>query len=175
MPSTALGACLCAGRRDRHRAMINRIKSFFGDRHAKPGGAGGHHTVDEFHLAAAALLVHAASVDADFDADERAKILELARVRLELTAEEAETLLQAAERAADESVQLLGFTRAIKDKFSYEERVGLIEMLWEVVYADGKVDEFESQLMRRIGGLIYVTDRDRGIARKRVLQRLEHS
>jgi uncharacterized tellurite resistance protein B-like protein len=153
--------------------MINRIKSFFGDRQAEPVEGGKAHTVDEFHLAAAALLVHAASVDSDFDDDERGKILELARDRLELTAEEAETLLQAAEQAADQSVQLLGFTRAIKDKFSYEERVGLIEMLWEVVYADGVVDEFESQLMRRIGGLIYVTDRDRGIARKQVLQRLE--
>jgi uncharacterized tellurite resistance protein B-like protein len=153
--------------------MINRIKSFFGDRHAEPGGEGGHHTIDEFHLAAAALLVHAASIDADFDDAERGKILEYARERLELTAEEAETLLEAAEQAVDESVQLLGFTRAIKDNFSYEERVELIEMLWEVVYADGKVDEFESQIMRRIGGLIYVTDRDSGIARKRVLQGLE--
>ncbi len=154
--------------------MINRIKSFFGDRHAQPGGEGGHHTIDEFHLAAAALLVHAASIDANFDDAERGKILDYARNRLNLTEEEAETLLRAAEQAVDESVQLLGFTRAIKDNFSYEERVELIEMLWEVVHADGKVDEFESQLMRRIGGLIYVTDRDRGIARKRVMQRLEH-
>lgn len=153
--------------------MINRIKSFFSDRQAEPDRNGGAHSVDEFHLAAAALLVHAASVDSNFDDAERDKILELARDRLELTAEEAETLLQAAEQVEDQSVQLLGFTRAIKDKFSYEERVGLIEMLWEVVYADGKVDEFESQIMRRIGGLIYVTDRDRGIARKQVLQRLE--
>jgi uncharacterized tellurite resistance protein B-like protein len=153
--------------------MINRIKSFFADRQAKPGGDGGHHTVDEFHLAAAALLVHAASIDTDFDDAERSKILELAENKLNLTADEARSLLRAAEKAADESVQLLGFTRAIKDKFDYEERVELIEMLWEVVYADGKVDEFESQLMRRIGGLIYVTDRDRGIARKRVLQRLD--
>lgn len=152
--------------------MINRIKSFFVDRHAKPGGTGGHHTVDEFHLAAAALLVHAASIDTEFDDDERAKILELIQKSLELNAEEAQTLLEAAQTAADQAVQLLGFTRAIKDKFTYEERVELIEMLWEVVYADGKVDEYESQLMRRIGGLIYVTDRDRGIARKRVMERI---
>jgi uncharacterized tellurite resistance protein B-like protein len=154
--------------------MINRIKSFFGDRQAKPSGQGAHHTVDEFHLAAAALLVHAASVDTDFDAAERAKILELTENRLDLTAEEAQTLLRAAEHADGQSVQLLGFTRAIKDKFSYESRVELIEMLWEVVYADGRVDEYETQLMRRIGGLIYVTDRDRGFARKRVLERLRH-
>ncbi len=155
--------------------MINRIKMFFEDRHARPGGTGGHHTFDELHLAAASLLVHAACVDANFDDDERAKITSLIEGRLELSGDEAKTLLEAAETAVDNSVQLLGFTRAIKDKFSYEERVELIEMLWEVVYADGKVDEFESQLMRRIGGLIYVTDRDRGLARKRVLQKTGHA
>ncbi len=152
--------------------MINRIKSFFEDRGARAGGESGHHTVDEFHLAAAALLVHATTVDTVFDDDERAKIIELIEARLELSGEEAETLLAAAVVAVDDSVQLLHFTRAIKDRFSYEERVELIEMLWEVVYADGKVDEFESQLMRRIGGLIYVTDRDRGIARKRVTEKI---
>ena len=48
----------------------------------------------------------------------------------------------------------------------------LIELLWEVVYSDGSLHAYESNLLRRIGGLIYVSDRDRGDARKRVLQRL---
>ena len=76
-------------------------------------------------------------------------------------------------RAVGESVQILRFTRTVKDRFSYQERVDLIEMLWEVVYADGVSDAFENQLMRRIGGLIYVSDRDRGEARLRVLARRE--
>ena len=153
--------------------MINRIKSFFVDHNARTDTADQYHTVDEFHLAAAALLVHAASVDAHFGDDERAMIMRLIETRLELTKEEARALFNAAHEAADRSIQLHGFTHAVKNGFSYEERVGLIEMLWEVVYADGKLDEFESQLMRRIGGLIYVDDRDRGIARKRVLERLD--
>ncbi len=152
--------------------MINRIKSFFVDHHARTDTAAHHHTVDEFHLAAAALLVHAASVDVHFGDDERATIMRLIETRLELTPEEARALFDAAHEAADRSIQLHGFTHAVKNGFSYDERVGLIEMLWEVVYADGKLDEFESQLMRRIGGLIYVDDRDRGMARKRVLERL---
>ena len=152
--------------------MINRIKGFFVERDARPSGQGAHHTVDELHLASAALLVHAACVDTVFDEAERRKILDLVRDRLDLTGEEAQSLLSAAETAVGNSVQLLGFTRAIKDRFSYDERVELIEMLWEVVYIDGHLDEYESQLMRRIGGLIYVTDRDRGLARKRVLDKL---
>jgi uncharacterized tellurite resistance protein B-like protein len=155
--------------------MINRIKSFFVDHHARSESTDRHHTVDEFHLAAAALLVHAASVDDHFGDDERAMIMSLVEARLELTPEEARALFDAAQEAADRSIQLHGFTHAVKNGFSYEERVGLIEMLWEVVYADGKLDEFESQLMRRIGGLIYVDDRDRGMARKRVLERIGQS
>jgi len=71
-----------------------------------------------------------------------------------------------------ESVHLHRYTKTIKDRFSEAERVELIELLWEVVYADGELHAHESNLLRRIGGLIYVSDRDRGDARKRVMQRL---
>ena len=152
--------------------MINRIKSFFVDHHAQSNTADQSHSIDEFHLAAAALLVHAALIDAHFGDDERATIIRLIESRLELTREEAQALFDAAHEEVDRSIQLHGFTHAVKNGFSYDERVELTEMLWEVVYTDGKLDEFESQLMRRISGLIYVDDRDRGIARKRVLKRL---
>ncbi len=152
--------------------MINRIKAFFVDHKGRPSGAGGHHTADEFHLAAAALLVEAASIDGAFDDSERARILDFAERRLELSDEEAKTLLLAAETAVGNTTQLFGFTSTIKNSFSYEERVELIETLWEVVYADGTADPYENQLMRSIGGLIHVTDRDRGLARKRVLERI---
>jgi uncharacterized tellurite resistance protein B-like protein len=152
--------------------MIDRIRQFFVERGAKPGAAGGRHTINELHLAAAALLVEAASIDQDFDETERGRILAFAEDRLGLTGDEAETLLTAAETAAGQATQLHGFTSQIRNRFSYEERLQLVETLWEVVYADGRADEYESQLMRRIGGLIYVTDRDRGLARKRVLARI---
>ena len=155
--------------------MISRIKSFFVDHHARTDAADGHHTADEFHLAAAALLVHAASVDANFDDDERATIIRLIETKLDMSPAEAKALFETAHAAADRSIELHGFTHAVKNGFSYDERVELIEMLWEVVYVDGKLDEFEAQLMRRIGGLIYVDDRDRGMARKRVLARLAKS
>ncbi len=64
------------------------------------------------------------------------------------------------------------FTRVVKDSFSHAERVELIEMIWEVVYADGERHDYEDSLMRRIAGLIYVSDRERGEARRRALARL---
>lgn len=59
----------------------------------------------------------------------------------------------------------------IKDRFDEKERIRLVEMLWEVVYADGQAHDYEANLLRRIAGLIYVADRDSGAARKRVLAR----
>ena len=67
---------------------------------------------------------------------------------------------------------MLQFTRVIKDVYPLEERTQVIEMLWEVVYADGVLHDYEANLMRRVGGLLYVSDRDQGAARKRVLDRI---
>lgn len=153
--------------------MLDRFKTFFEGNKAAGGGDAGGHTPDEFHLAAAVLLVYAATADADFGADERARIEWLCEHRFELQHDEAHSLIEAAELQVENSVQLLGFTRTIKDGFSYEERVHLMEMLWEVVYADALVEAHEASLMRQISGLIYVDDRDSGIARSRVRARLE--
>ena len=168
-PHLPRGARLPSRRRVR---MLDRIKAFFSalQEGAVPGGSG--HDREAFNLAAAALLVHAACVDDSYDALERRRILELVRTRLSLAEDEARALVAAAEARVADTVQILGFTRAVKDNFSYDDRVALIEMLWEVVLADGRLDAHEAQLMRRIGGLIYVSDRDRGLARQRAAARL---
>ena len=76
-------------------------------------------------------------------------------------------------RAAGSSTQLYGFTRMINDSLEPEERATILEMLWEVAYADGEVHPYESNLVRRVAGLLHVTDRDSGAARKRVVERLQ--
>jgi uncharacterized tellurite resistance protein B-like protein len=152
--------------------MLDRFKNFFETQEAAPS-ADGCHTPDEFHLAAATLLVYAATADTGFDTQERVRIEWLCEHRFKLAHNEAHALIEAAEREVDESVQLLRYTRTIKDGFSYDERVHLMEMLWEVVYADKIVEAHETQFMRRVAGLIYVDDRDSGLARSRVRSRLE--
>ena len=151
--------------------MLERLRQLLG---AAEGGRPPlrGHSFEERQLAAAALLVEAASMDSDFGAGERAKIADLLRGRFALSAEEAEDLLVEAERASGESVEWQGFTSAVKDGFAPEERVQVIEMLWEVVYADGELHDYEASLLRRITGLLYVSDRESGEARKRVLARL---
>ena len=153
--------------------MLYRFKDFFEVKQAVGGGEAGGHTPDEFHLAAAVLLVYAATADAEFGSAERDRIEWLCEHRFELGHDEAHELIQAAEQRVENSVQLLEFTRTIKDGFSYEERVHLMEMLWEVVYADEIVEAHEASLMRQIAGRIYVDDRDSGIARSRVRARID--
>ncbi|MGB0681228.1 MAG: TerB family tellurite resistance protein [Magnetovibrionaceae bacterium] len=123
-------------------------------------------------LAAAALLVEAGLMDGTLDADEERTILALLQDHFSLSLEEANSILAAAKEKVDHSVELYSFAKQVKEGYPPERRVEVIEMLWEVVYADGVVHDYEANLVRRVAGLIYVSDRDSGDARKRVTARL---
>ena len=149
--------------------MLDRLKQLFQpDTASAPSGP---RSFDALQLAAAALMVEAATMDSRIDADERSRIGQLVQERFALNTQETAELIAEAEKAAAESVEFQGFTRAIKDGFDHAERVQLIEMLWEVVYADGELHDYEASLLRRVTGLLYVSDRESGDARKRVLAR----
>jgi uncharacterized tellurite resistance protein B-like protein len=126
----------------------------------------------ELRIAVAALLVEAACMDDHFEATERAKIIDLLTQRFDLTVEEAERLLDAGERAEQNSTHIYRFTHLLVEHMSVEQRIEVIEMLWDVAYADGVLDPEEDTLIRKIAGLLYVSDRERGGARRRVLERL---
>jgi uncharacterized tellurite resistance protein B-like protein len=133
--------------------------------------AGSKGKEEAFRVAAAALLVETASVDDRFDEAERAVIGRLLQERFGVAADEARRLLQEGQRSRDASAQLYGFTRAVNERLDPAGRIALIEMLWEVALADGVLDPFEDTLLRRVGGLVDVPDRERGLARQRVLAR----
>lgn len=128
---------------------------------------------ERIRLAAAVLLVEAASTDGRFEGVERALITRLVRERFRMAEAEAERLIAAAQADVEHTTQLYGYVKEIKDGLDEAERVQVIEMLWEVAYADGQLHDYEASLIRRICGLIAVSDRDSGEARKRVLARLQ--
>ena len=150
--------------------MINRIKKLFSGVDAPSVAT--QDSMEAHVLAAAVLMVEAARLDGDFDLSERQSIRALVTGHFGLDEEEADALINEAEFVHDDTNHLVRFTRTIKDSYPPEERIAIIEMLWEVVYADGVLHDYEANLLRRIGGLIYVSDRDRGAARKRVMERL---
>jgi uncharacterized tellurite resistance protein B-like protein len=149
--------------------MLARLKALFMDDDMQRTG---RHSHDEVQLAAATLLVEAARMDDTIGPRERARIRTMLEQRFSLTDPEADSLLAAAETETEGPAQWHRFTSTLKDRFSEEERIQMIEMLWEVVYADGELHDLEASLLRRVGGLLYVSDRDRGAARMRVLDRL---
>ncbi|MGF1606153.1 MAG: TerB family tellurite resistance protein [Rhodothalassiaceae bacterium] len=119
-------------------------------------------------LASAVLMVETAVADGHMSDTERHTLGRRLMQHFDLSADEADSLIEEAEGRQEESQHLLRFTRAIKDGLDQDGRIDLMEMLWEIVLADGVVDPFEDQLLRRIAGLIYVTDQDRAEARRRV-------
>jgi uncharacterized tellurite resistance protein B-like protein len=147
--------------------MIDRLRAWLTE--DQRGLSGGR---DELELAVAALLIEAAQIDAGFGETERAVIRRLLERRFGLSAEDARDLEAAAEHRVSGSTQLFGFVRIVNERFSRDKRVELIEMLWEVVYADGALDPLEDTLLRRVAGLVDVSDHERGAARLRVLRRL---
>jgi uncharacterized tellurite resistance protein B-like protein len=129
----------------------------------------------DLRLSVAVLLLEAARQDDTFDARERATIEALLTGRFGLSQAECTALMAAAEARTGQLTQLHGHTSQIAQAMSPDERIQLIEMLWDVAYADGVLDPEEDLLIRRIAGLIYVSDRDRVLARQRVLARREQA
>jgi len=147
--------------------MFDRLTSLFADEAPEAPSE------DKLRLAAAVLLVEAARLDGSFDDDERRAIHILLTWRFEISEADAKSLIAAADAEADNLVELSGYVRTIKDRFSNGERIELIEMMWAVVYADGQLHDYEANLLRRMAGLLYVSDLESGAARKRVLERLD--
>ena len=150
--------------------MFQRLTDLF--RNATGPANTGTEAFDETQRAAAALMVEAARMDNEFDAQEREVIARLLGRRFELAPERTEALIADAEAVVDDNAELYRLTRTLKDAFEHDDRVALMQMLWEVAYADGELHSFEANMMRRLAGLIYVSDRESGEARKRARARL---
>lgn len=148
--------------------MLKRLKDFLSSQTGEESGA----DHDELQLALAALLVYAAHLDEELDGEEREIILGLLEEHFELDRAGALDLFEKAWEKATETTQLFGMTRVICDHYDADQRLEMLEMLWQVVYSDGRLHDHEASLMRRVAGLLHVSDRDSGVARKRALDRL---
>lgn len=145
--------------------MLDRLKRLFEISDAPTYALG----PGDLQLAVAALLVEAARMDDSFGTEERAMIAQVLSGRFGLSEAEVDGLVGRASDEMQDNVQYFPFTHHINTMMSASEKIEVIEMLWQVAYADGRLDPNEDRLIRQIAGLIYVEDRDRMEARKRVL------
>ena len=130
--------------------------------------ADGDDVQDAGRVAIAALLAEAARADDVYAENERRMIDRVLAARFGMADADAALLRARGEAAQADAVDLVRFTRAIKDAVPYEDRVGVIEALWRVILADGEIEHEESGLVRRLAALLYVSDQDAGLARQRV-------
>ena len=153
--------------------MWSTIKDFLFEKNGQPSGSDGKHSHDEMHIAAAALLVEAALLDGEFGEDERSQIVGNCIRFFDMDPDEANSLVDEAQRRAEDAVDIHGYIRQFAPHFDKEERIKLLEMMWVVVYADGELHEYEANLIRRVTGILGIPDKENGDARKRALARLE--
>jgi uncharacterized tellurite resistance protein B-like protein len=126
---------------------------------------------NDYRLAAAALLVHAAAIDGTISDAERAKLRAVIKRRFDLDDASADKLADEAAEAEHEAVDLYRFTSALNRTLDDEGRRRMVEMMWEIVYADGRVTEFEDNLIWRAADLLGVSARERIELRQRVARR----
>jgi len=123
---------------------------------------------DDYRLAAAALLVHVCTVDGDISPAERARLHDVLKSRFDLDEAGTARLIDAAIAADNEAVDLYHFTHLINRALDEEGRRRMVEMMWEMVFADGQVDEFEDNIVWRAADLLGVSARERIELRRRV-------
>ncbi len=131
--------------------------------------------LDPLQYAAAVLLFEVAAVDGHIGEDEEVLIAQILSQEFGLSPDEGTQLREAAKTRAQSSVQLLPAVSVINKDYSEVNKEHLFELLWQVVLSDGLREDHESALMRRLAGLLYVSDKASGTARRRALQKLEKS
>lgn len=138
--------------------MLRAIQEFFRTRIEPDLQAGPDR--HGLQLATAALLFEMLRADDDEHPDERQALEQALAMRFDLSEAETRELSELADREATQSVSLYQFTGLINQYFTPEQKVQVVEMLWQVAFADGHLDPYEEALVRKIADLIYVPHRD---------------
>lgn len=149
--------------------MFEALKKFIADTAGRPEDERGI-DANDYRLATAALLIHVANVDGRIDAAERQRLREIIEERFGLDAAATTQLIERAEQSDKEAVDFFHFTNVLKRSLDDDGRHRIIEMMWDVVFADGEVTEFEENVVWRIAELLGVSTRDRVMLRRKVAE-----
>ena len=149
--------------------MFDLLKTFIADTIGRPDGPVDY-AEDDYRLATVALLVHVANVDGTIDPQERLRLREIIEMRFGLDAAATTRLIERAEQSDREAVDFFHFTNILKRTLDDDGRHKIIAMMWDVVFADGEVTEFEENVVWRIAALLGVSNRDRVMLRQKAAE-----
>jgi uncharacterized tellurite resistance protein B-like protein len=153
--------------------MFERFRKFLAEV-SEGGKHPAHFDQNDYRLAAAALLVHTAEIDGNMSDTERRQLHAVLQHRFELTEADTQALISEATEAEHEAIDLYHFTTVINRSLDENGRQRIVQMMWEIVYADGRVSEFESNLIWRAADLLGISSRERIEIGRRVASEQGH-
>ena len=137
--------------------MFDKLKTFF-DKKTEIS----EFSFDSDKIAIVALLISTAKYDGNFDDSEKIEIQKLIESYFSLSSQNTDDLFKAAEKIESEANDLQQFTRSLNEVLNEEEKLTIMELIWKIVMADGIIDNYEENLVRRLSGLLYLQDKDIG-------------
>ena len=118
-----------------------------------------------------ALLIHAAKIDENYTPDEE-KIIKITLMELGMNKEEISETIKQAKNLEENSNQILDFTKEVK-KLPEQEKIKIVETLWSIIYSNKDADIYETNLMRRLAGLLYIDNKTMGDIKEKIKQNLK--
>ena len=146
--------------------MINLLRNFFENKEID------QNSEDSNLELLCGLMIEAANSDGDIGAEEIKKIRETLINIFKENPDEVDSVLEQSIKNSNNSKSLYYYSSKINKNYSDEKKILLIEILWEIVLADGQVHDYESSIIRRLSGLLYISDINSGNARKRALSKI---
>lgn len=151
--------------------MFDAIKNWL-HKLSRAGEADADFTSTDPRVSVAAILVHIVAVDGVVTEDEKRRLRHCLRAHYDMSEDEMEALIDEATRRDQDAVDLYSFTSVLKRDLDEAGRRDVVALMWEMVFADGTVNEFEDNVVWRVAELIDVPTRDRMTIRKRIEERL---
>jgi len=144
--------------------MFDKLKSVFDKKIEEE-----NEQFNTVQIAISTLMIQTAVYDGTFDEQEKSKILELIKKYFNFNEDQKLTLFKIAMKVNDDSNDMQQFTSVLNHNLSEEEKLNIIEMLWKIIISDGHIDDYENALIRKISGLLYISDRDVGQIKKKLI------
>lgn len=136
--------------------MLRALKDLF-DSFSAPAAAGPPDEEHRLQLACAVLLLEVMRAEPDLKREELQAVQAALRRKFTLTPDELDRLVELADEKARGANDFYAFTSTLNDRFSQEQKVRIVEFMWQVAYADGDIDAHENHLISKVAGLLHVT------------------
>ncbi|MFC1840986.1 TerB family tellurite resistance protein [Thermodesulfobacteriota bacterium] len=153
--------------------MLDLFKKIIGNKQSTVETVKNETSKKDINLATCALLLELASIDGEFSSQERDNIVSIFKTKYNVSDDDIAGLLKSSEEVLEESIDLWQFTNLINQNYSLEEKLDVIETVWEVAYSDGRLDHHEDYLVHKVATLLRLSHKQLIDAKLKVLHREE--